>query len=243
MPGEQGAGPGADDWAGELIGWLDGHERVEHRLRAALSEMSSHRWEIANRMSDALKASAQGLSVEAAAASAGLSERLLREWMAKDPAFAHAMTAARALAASRGLHSGNGPTPAMVHLVLRTVRQGAPWPYAAKLAGFSVRGFNRLRREVPAVGALVTAAQRARPSARGGTARARTSGSGSGSGSRSGSRPATGSAQGSAGSVRAEPSAGYRLVHLDDPLLSPGTAGHPPPGPRQEAARRWGATP
>lgn len=212
MHGDRSVEPEPQDWAGDLVDWLEGHDQADGRLRAALPEMSSHRWDIASRMAEALKASAQGLSVEAAAAAAGLTDRMLGEWLERDPAFAHAMSAARALAASRGLHAGHGPTPAMIHLVLRTIREGAPWPYAAKLAGFSVRGFNRLRQEAPAVGALVEAAQRARPKLRGATAR-RSRGAG----------PAP-------SSTRGKPSAGYRLVHLDDPLLSPRLVGHPAAG-------------
>ncbi|MET9606981.1 hypothetical protein ABZZ17_18170 [Streptomyces sp. NPDC006512] len=223
MHADRNTAPGPEDWAEDLVDWLEGHDEAEGRLRAALPEMASHRWDIASRMAEALKATAQGLSAEAAAAAAGLTERMLHDWLEKDPAFAHAVSAARSLAASRGLHAGHDPTPAMIHLVLRTIRQGAPWPYAAKLAGFSIRGFNRLRQEAPAVGALVEAAQRARPKARAGTAR-RARGSGPGP-----------------GSARGRSSAGYRLVHMDDPLLSPRLVGRPSPssGHDREAERSF----
>ncbi|MET9608900.1 hypothetical protein ABZZ17_28200 [Streptomyces sp. NPDC006512] len=155
-------------------------------------------------MADALRGAAQGLSVAGCAAAAGVPERILREWLEIDASFAEALRAGHALAEAHGLRPGAEPTPAALHLMLNAIRKGAAWPAAATLVGISVRGFNRLRAEAPQVGALIAAAQRARPTKTGPGGRRRVPQAGSGG-------------------------AGYRIVRLDDPVLSPG--GRPEPGP------------
>ncbi|MEU9163457.1 hypothetical protein AB0D29_24705 [Streptomyces sp. NPDC048424] len=149
-------------------------------------------------MADALRGAAQGLTIPGCAAAAGLPERTLREWLDIDVSFAEALRAAHALAEAHGLRPGAAPTPAALQLMLNAIRKGAAWPAAATLVGISVRRFNRLRAEAPPVGALIAAAQRAR------------------------------SAKGSAGQRRRPPKGtghrgGYRIMQLDDPLLSPGS--------------------
>ncbi|MDX3533059.1 hypothetical protein PV721_01470 [Streptomyces sp. MB09-01] len=89
--------------------------------------------------------------------------------------------------------------------MLNAIRKGAAWPAAASLVGISVRGFNRLRAEAPPVGALIAAAQRAR-SAKAGASRRR--------------KPPKGAGR----------RTGYRIVQLDDPLLSPGSQPDGPTG-------------
>ncbi|MFJ7203669.1 hypothetical protein ACIQWR_09070 [Streptomyces sp. NPDC098789] len=155
-------------------------------------------------MAEALRAAAQGLPGPAVAMAAGVPERMLRAWAEQDPAFAAAWGAARALAAAHG--AGGEATPAALRVVLDVVGRGASWPAAARLAGSSVRRFNRLRRTAPGVESLLVAAQQRRAR----TVRQARAG-------RAGPPdPAAG----------ADPAGGgrYRLVALDDPLLShPGT--------------------
>ncbi|MER6202073.1 hypothetical protein ABT234_32490 [Streptomyces sp. NPDC001586] len=187
-----------DEWADEVLAWMSSQEEMDRALRDALRRTPSQREETIARMADALRGAAQGLTIPGCAAAAGLPERTLREWLDIDASFAEALRAAHALAEAHGLRPGAAPTPAALQLMLNAIRKGAAWPAAATLVGISVRGFNRLRAEAPPVGALIAAAQRAR-SAKGGAGQRR--------------RPPKGAGR----------RAGYRIVQLDDPLLSPGS--------------------
>ncbi|MCY0939993.1 hypothetical protein [Streptomyces antarcticus] len=186
-----------DEWADEVVARLGSQEDMDRALRDALRRTPSQREETIARMADALRGAAQGLTIPGCAAAAGVPERTLREWLDLDASFAAALGAAHALAEAHGLRPGTTPTPAALQLMLNAIRMGAAWPAAATLVGISIRGFNRLRAEAPPVAALIAAAQRAR-------------GAKAAAGQRR--RPAK------AASSRA----GYRIVRLDDPLLSPG---------------------
>lgn len=200
---EQGAGPEAwEPRAERIVSWLAAREEAERGLLEALGRPPSQRDDTVARMAEALRAAAQGLALPAVAVAAGVPERMLRDWLAQDPAFAGALRAAGALAAGHGLTAAEEATPARLRVVLDAVGRGAAWPVAAALAGIPVRRFNRLRRGTPGVEALLEAAQRLRAR----TARERT-----GRGAR-GVPTGEGAA---AGEGR------YRLVRLDDPLLSP----------------------
>ncbi|MFJ3517048.1 hypothetical protein [Streptomyces sp. NPDC090131] len=184
------------EWADEVLAWMGSQEEMDRALRDALRRTPSQREETIARMADALRGAAQGLTIPGCAAAAGVPERILREWLEIDASFATALRSAHALAEAHGLRPGAAPTPAALQLMLNAIRKGAAWPAAATLVGISVRGFNRLRAEAPPVGALIAAAQRAR------------------------------SAKAGAGRLRRPPKAanrrvGYRIVQLDDPLLSP----------------------
>lgn len=203
-----------DEWADEVVAWLGSQEDMDRALRDALRRTPSQREETIARMADALRGAAQGLTIPGCAAAAGIPERTLREWLEIDASFAAAVDAAHALAEAHGLRPGTAPTPAALQLMLNAIRKGAAWPAAATLVGISIRGFNRLRAEAPPVGALIAAAQRAR-SAKAGAGQRR--------------RPAK------AASSRA----GYRIVQLDDPLLSPrGQAGSGTNGLDESAGHR-----
>ncbi|WP_405827799.1 hypothetical protein [Streptomyces sp. NBC_00105] len=186
-----------DEWADEVLAWMSSQEEMDRALRDALRRTPSQREETIARMADALRGAAQGLTIPGCAAAAGLPERTLREWLDIDTSFAEALRAAHALAEAHGLRPGAAPTPAALQLMLNAIRKGAAWPAAATLVGISVRGFNRLRAEAPPVGALIAAAQRARSAKAGATQRRRLL-------KGAGRHP------------------GYRIVQLDDPLLSPG---------------------
>uniref|UniRef100_A0AAU2JGM8 Uncharacterized protein n=1 Tax=Streptomyces sp. NBC_00049 TaxID=2903617 RepID=A0AAU2JGM8_9ACTN len=194
-----------DDWADEVMAWMGSQEEMDRALRDALRRTPSQREETIARMADALRGAAQGLTIPGCAAAAGVPERTLREWLEIDASFAGALRAAHALAEAHGLSPGAAPTPAALQLMLNAIRKGAAWPAAASLVGISVRGFNRLRAESPPVGALIAAAQRAR------SVKARAS---------QGRRPPK----------TATRRAGYRIVQLDDPLLSPGSRPDDPAG-------------
>ncbi|WP_150255132.1 hypothetical protein [Streptomyces venezuelae] len=185
-----------DEWADEVLAWMSSQEEMDRALRDALRRTPSQREETIARMADALRGAAQGLTIPGCAAAAGVPERILNEWMEIDASFATALRAAHALAEAHGLRPGATPSPAALQLMLNAIRKGAAWPAAATLVGISVRGFNRLRAEAPPVGALIAAAQRAR-SIQAGAARRR--------------RPPK----------QASRRVGYRIVQLDDPLLSP----------------------
>ncbi|MEU6313285.1 hypothetical protein [Streptomyces sp. NPDC047014] len=192
--------------AARVVAWLAARDEVEHALRDALGRPPSQRDDTVARMAEALRAAAQGLGDPAVAVAAGVPERMLRGWLEQDPAFATALRAARALAAGHGLTAEGGATPAMLRVVLDAVGRGASWPVAGRLAGLSVRRFNRLRQTTPGVEALLEAAQRVRSrTTRGREARA----------ARAGSAARRADADAGAGERR------YRLVRLDDPMLSP----------------------
>ncbi|MGW6981611.1 hypothetical protein ACWGE1_19535 [Streptomyces sp. NPDC054932] len=202
-----------DEWADEVLAWMSSQEEMDRALRDALRRTPSQREETIARMADALRGAAQGLTIPGCAAAAGVPERILREWLDIDASFATALRSAHALAEAHGLRPGAAPTPAALQLMLNAIRKGAAWPAAATLVGISVRGFNRLRAEAPPVGALIAAAQRAR------------------------------SATAGAGQRRRPPKAanrrvGYRIVQLDDPLLSPGSQPDDPAGRLGDRAMR-----
>ncbi|MFI8390277.1 hypothetical protein [Streptomyces sp. NPDC085540] len=202
-----------DEWADEVLAWMGSQEEMDRALRDALRRTPSQREETIARMADALRGAAQGLTIPGCAAAAGVPERILCEWLEIDASFAAALRAAHALAEAHGLNPGATPTPAALQLMLNAIRKGAAWPAAATLVGISVRGFNRLRAEAPPVGALIAAAQRAR------------------------------SMQAGAGRRRRPPKAasrrvGYRIVQLDDPLLSPNSQPDDPSGGLGDRASR-----
>ncbi|MFJ9931486.1 hypothetical protein ACIRSJ_00050 [Streptomyces virginiae] len=195
---------GRAESAARVVAWLAARDEAEQALREALGRPPSQRDDTVARMAEALRAAAQGLEEPAIAVVAGVPERMLRGWMEQDPAFAAALRAARALAAGHGLAADGCATPAMLRVVLDAVGRGASWPVAGRLAGFSVRRFNRLRRTTPGVEALLEAAQRMR--------------------SRTAREARTGRGGRVAHPVESKAAAGdrrYRLVQLDDPLLSP----------------------
>ncbi|MFJ3637320.1 hypothetical protein [Streptomyces sp. NPDC090112] len=197
--------------AARVVAWLAARDEVEHALRDALGRPPSQRDDTVARMAEALRAAAQGLGEPAIAVAAGVPERMLRGWMEQDPAFATALRAASALAAGHGLTADGGATPAMLRVVLDAVGRGASWPVAGRLAGLSIRRFNRLRQTTPGVESLLEAAQRMRSrTAR--TARVAREARAARSGARGTRRT---EAEGGAGERR------YRLVRLDDPMLSP----------------------
>ncbi|MET9604996.1 hypothetical protein ABZZ17_07990 [Streptomyces sp. NPDC006512] len=187
-----------DQWADRILAWLTSQEEIDRSLRDALRRTPSQREETIAHMAEAVRGAAQGLTIPGCAAAAGIPEHMLRDWLALDASFAEAIRAGQALASAHGLGPGAAPTPAALQLVLNAIRKGATWPAAAGLVGISVRRFNRLRAEAPPVAALIAAAQRARSPKRHGTGPRR--------------RTAEGRAR----------RAGYRLVLLDDPLLSSG---------------------
>ncbi|GLF96918.1 hypothetical protein [Streptomyces yaizuensis] len=191
-----------DAWADEVVAGLDAHEDVDRALRYALRRRPSLREENGARMADAVRAAALGLGPAACALAAGVSERLLGNWLARDASFAAAMAAARELAGGQGAGGRPGPAgpalhPAGLRVLLKALRAGSLHAPAAALIGLSGRALYRLRRESPEIAALVAAARRARPrktDRRGGPGRRR-----------------------------------YRLVRLDETALP---SGSPVPGPR-----------
>ncbi|MDX2391320.1 MULTISPECIES: hypothetical protein [unclassified Streptomyces] len=190
-----------DEWADRILAWITSQEQMDRALREVLRRTPSQREETVAHMAEAVRAAAQGLTIPGCAAAAGIPEHMLRDWLDLDASFAEAIRSAQALAAAHGLGPGAAPTPAALRLVLDAIRKGATWPVAAGLAGISVRRFNRLRAEAPPVAALIAAAQRARSPRKNGSGPRR--------------RPARSTGR----------RTGYRLVLLDDPLLS---SGHPP---------------
>ncbi|MFF3013339.1 hypothetical protein [Streptomyces sp. NPDC057939] len=203
-----------DEWADRILAWITSQEQIDRALREVLRRTPSQREETVAHMAEAVRGAAQGLTIPGCAAAAGIPEHMLRDWLDLDTSFAEAIRSAQALAAAHGLGPGASPTPAALRLVLNAIRKGATWPVAAGLVGISVRRFNRLRAEAPPVAALIAAAQRAR------------SPRGNGSGPRRGPARSRGRRT------------GYRLVLLDDPLLS---SGRPPLGgaaPAPNGARR-----
>ncbi|WP_371618348.1 hypothetical protein [Streptomyces sp. NBC_00454] len=158
----------ADDSAARadrVVELLGARDEVELALKASLGGLPRERDETLARMAEVLQATAQGLALDAAAVWADMPERVLRNWLAKDPAFAAALRSAEALAGAHGLAAGPAttPTPAMVRVAVLALSRGATWPQAVAVAGFPVRGFRRLSQTHPVLAALVEAARRARP--------------------------------------------------------------------------------
>ncbi|MER6915112.1 hypothetical protein ABT354_25835 [Streptomyces sp. NPDC000594] len=153
-----------DTWADEVLAGLDAHEGIDRALRRALGRGPTLGEENSTRMADALRAAALGLSPAACALAAGVSERLLANWQARDASFGAAMAAAVELARTRRAEPGPaGLNPAALRVLLTALRAGALHAPAAALIGMSGRALYRLRRERPEIAALVAAARRARP--------------------------------------------------------------------------------
>lgn len=160
-----------ESWADGVVAGLDAQEDVDRSLLHALGEHETLRAENAVRRADAVRAAALGLGPAGCAAAAGVSERLLLNWRAREPAFAAALDAAARMAAleaerARLVSAPTGPGAAGLRVVLRAVRGGVAQPEAAALGGWSERSFLRLRRQSPEVAALLAAARRARARAR-----------------------------------------------------------------------------
>lgn len=143
--------------AARIVGWLAARDEAERGLREAVGRPPSQRDDTVDRMAEALRAAALGLAEPAVALAAGVPERLLRRWREQDPAFGAAMRAAEELAAGHGVAAGGEPTAAMLRVVLDGVLRGLPCTTAARVAGFSVRRFNRLRRTGPGAKLLAAA--------------------------------------------------------------------------------------
>ncbi|MFB7588706.1 hypothetical protein [Streptomyces sp. NPDC056169] len=170
-PGESGATPeqGLPE-ADRVVAWLKDAGAVEHALQTSLGGLPSERDVTLARMGDVLQATAQGLGSPAAAVWAGVPEHVLQGWIDKDPAFASALYAARALASAHEVEPGGGhPTPAMVRTVLVAVGNGATTLDAIKAADFRERRFRTLLNSSSLLRALLEAARRVRPSKTHGT--------------------------------------------------------------------------
>lgn len=158
-------------WADGVVAGLDAQEDVDRSLLRALRVDPSLREETAVRRADAVRAAALGLGPAGCAAAAGVSERILLNWQAREAPFAAAMAAAARLAAreaerARLVAAPAGPGAAALRVVLKAVRDGAAQPSAAVLGGWSEGSFLRLRRRSPEVAALLAAARRARTRSR-----------------------------------------------------------------------------
>lgn len=149
--------------ADQVIAWLRDRDSVEHALQTSLGSLPSERDITLAQMGGALQATAQGLGLQAAAVWAGVPENILQGWIAKDPSFASALYAARALSAAHGIRPGKEETPAMIRALLVAVSDGATKPEAVQLAGFSDQGFRALLRASSTLDALLGAARRVRP--------------------------------------------------------------------------------
>lgn len=162
------AGPDRDlaAWADGVLARIDAQEGLDGELLAALGRGPSLREETLARMAEAVRAAALGFGPAGCAAAAGVPERLLLNWQDHNPAFAAAMSGARALARSHG-SDGNGaarpPAPAALLVLLQAIRAGAQHASAAALVGMPRAALSRLRKERPKVNALILAARRARP--------------------------------------------------------------------------------
>ncbi|MGA4837974.1 hypothetical protein [Streptomyces sp. G45] len=162
-----GSAPQLEAWADGVVADLDAQEHLERALWRALRHSPTLREETAVRRADALRAAALGLDAGGCAMAAGVSERMLRDWLDRDTEFAAAMAAAAELAErdrerARAVAAADAPSSAALWVALRAVRDGAVQSTAAALGGWSEQSFLRLRRRSPEVAALLAAARRAR---------------------------------------------------------------------------------
>ncbi|MEU6343354.1 hypothetical protein ABZ883_20725 [Streptomyces sp. NPDC046977] len=187
--------------AAQVVAWLCAREEMERGLHAALGRDPGQRDATTARMADVLQATALGLGPEAAAVWAGVPDQVLRSWLELDPAFAAAVASATALAAAHGLGPGRTVTPAMVRVAVLAISRGQGWQTAARLAGLTPWSFRQLLGASPAFAAMTRAARRLRPRRSKhfvpATYRPRHPGRSPGK------------------------SEGYRLLRMDDPVLSP----------------------
>ncbi|MEU8764820.1 hypothetical protein [Streptomyces sp. NPDC048659] len=146
--------------------WLRDGGAVERILQDALGGPPDERDVTLARMGGVLQATAQGLGPAAAAVWAGVPPHVLEEWTDRDPAFATALCAARALAAAHGVRAGEQHTPAMLRVLLVALGNGSTDSEAVRLAGFRPQRFRALHRASAALQALVAAARALRTSRR-----------------------------------------------------------------------------
>ncbi|MFD5637407.1 hypothetical protein ACFWJM_25155 [Streptomyces sp. NPDC127077] len=149
--------------AGRVIAWLQDRGAVERALQASLGGLPSARDATLASMGDVLQATARGLGLEAAAVWADVPEPVLKGWIDKDPAFAAALYAATALAASHGVKQDKQPTSAMLRVLLVAMSNGATKLDAIELAGFRDSRLRALARASSTFKTLLDTARRARP--------------------------------------------------------------------------------
>ena len=154
------------EWADTVVAALAAAEDAQRSLYQACQPVAALREENALRRAEVLRAAAMGLSPAACAESAGISEKVLMGWRAKDPAFESAVRAAYALAEEHGVARAK-VNPVGLGVVLRAIRHGLGTWEASALIGMQRAAFQRLRRENPQIDALVTAAQGFRTTATG----------------------------------------------------------------------------
>ncbi|MGY5123688.1 hypothetical protein [Streptomyces nigrescens] len=143
-------------WADSVVASIQAATEVDQHLNRALHGAARLSQETALQRADAIRAAALGLPPAACAAAAGISERLLADWCARDPAFSTAMDSAKALAHAHD--SGNAVDAGGLRLVLNAIRGGASLTDATALIDVSMTQFRRLRARNPKIKALVDAA-------------------------------------------------------------------------------------
>lgn len=150
--------------AGRILEWLTDSSAVERALQGALGGPPDERDVTLARMGSVLQATAQGLSPVAAAVWAGVPEHVLDAWIDRDPAFAAALRASRALAVAHGVRTGEQHTSAMLRVLLVALSNGRTNSDAVQLAGFRPNRFRALVRASAVLPSLVAAARRVRTS-------------------------------------------------------------------------------
>ncbi|MCJ0874459.1 hypothetical protein [Streptomyces sp. AP-93] len=145
------------EWAKLLIAELASSPDIDEALTTAVHGRRNLAAETNLRRANALHAAAMGLGPAGCATAAGVSESILASWR-KDPSFDNAMASASALAvahevAPRGRINGLG-----LHLVLRSILQGAFLGTAAASIGLRSDQILRIRRENPLIDSLIETA-------------------------------------------------------------------------------------
>ena len=156
-----------------MVAGIQAAREIDQGLNRALYGTSRLSEETALQRADAIRAAAMGLPPAACAAAAGISERLLSEWSARDSAFSAALASAKALAHAHAHDSGSAIGAGGLRLALDAIRGGASIADATALIGVSLAQFRRLRAENPKIKALVYAASSMRRRQRAGSPRTR----------------------------------------------------------------------
>ncbi|MFB7292434.1 hypothetical protein [Actinacidiphila glaucinigra] len=190
-----------DGAAAEVVAWLRAREETEYELGNAAGKKPSQRDATVARMADVLQAVAHGLGQEAAAVWAGVPYQILQTWLDQDAAFATAVASAASLADVHGLRPGGAATPAMVRVAVLAISQGQTWQTAARSAGLTQWGFRQLLSTSPAFAAMTRAARKLQP--------------------RRSKHFVPASYRPRRPGRPTSLNQGYRLVRMDDPVLSP----------------------
>ncbi|MFD9522495.1 hypothetical protein [Streptomyces sp. NPDC059979] len=134
------------------------HAFVDDTLTSAVYGTQNLRAETNMRRANALRAAAMGLGSAGCAAAAGITESLLANWRAHDPAFNEAMEAVSTMAATNRVAPNGQINGYGLRFLLQALARGASLGRAAATVNLRRGQLTKLRQENAAIDELIKAA-------------------------------------------------------------------------------------